>query len=396
MKILYIHQYFKTPQIPGSTRSYEFAKRLVDRGDTVYMITSNWQEKSNTSYSLIEGIHVHWAPISYNNKMSYFKRLFIFFGFIWYVFLLGRKLDYDLIIASSTPLTVAIPSILLKRLKGVKMIIEIRDLWPQLPIAIGAIKSKIFISIAMFLEKITYKNSDHIICLSPGMKKEISLITSNDKITIITNLSDISGFQKLEKRIELKIPVSEKNPLILYTGSFGRINGLLYLVEIAQAMQKINPKIYFLLAGNGYDKVKIINRSKKYGLYNNTLFCIDYVSKDQMPSLLSKATITSSFFIDIPAMENNSANKFFDGLAAGKPVMINYGGWQSDLLKNFGCGFTIPSDDAISSAKIINKMIIDKTNLNRMSKSSVVVAKKFDLETNCKKFLSLVDTVLYS
>ena len=88
---------------------------------------------------------------------------------------------------------------------------------------------------------------------------------------------------------------------------------------------------------------QIIERSKKYGLYNNTLFCINYVSKDQIPSLLSKATITTSFFIDIPEMENNSANKFFDGLAAGKPVMINYGGWQSELLNDFGCGFTMVS-----------------------------------------------------
>ena len=396
MKILYIHQYFNTPQMPGSTRSYQFAKHLVDRGDTVYMITSNWQGKANTSYSLIEGIHVYWAPIRYNNEMSYFKRLLIFFGFLWYVFLLGRKLDYDLIISSSTPLTVAIPSILLKRLKGVKMIFEVRDLWPQLPIAVGAIKSKVFIKLAMFLEKTTYNNSDHIICLSPGMQKELSSIISSDKITTITNLSDISGFQKLDKKIELQIPASEKNPLILYTGSFGRINGLLYLVEIAQAMLEINSNICFLLAGDGYDKDKIIERSKKYGLYNNTLFCINYVSKDQIPSLLSKATITTSFFIDIPEMENNSANKFFDGLAAGKPVMINYGGWQSELLNDFGCGFTIPPNDAINSAKMINQMITDKTNLNRMSKASKILAKKFDLETNCKKFVSLVDNVLYS
>ena len=78
MKILYIHQYFNTPKMPGSTRSYEFAKRLVDRGDTVYMITTNWQGISNSSYSLIEGIHVYWAPLSYNNKMSYLNRIVIF------------------------------------------------------------------------------------------------------------------------------------------------------------------------------------------------------------------------------------------------------------------------------------------------------------------------------
>ena len=59
MKILYIHQYFNTPNMPGSTRSYEFAKRLVERRDTVHMVTSDWQNKSKKSYSLIDGIHVY-------------------------------------------------------------------------------------------------------------------------------------------------------------------------------------------------------------------------------------------------------------------------------------------------------------------------------------------------
>ena len=189
MKILYIHQYFNTPSMPGSTRSFEFARRLVKRGDTVYMITTNWQGRSKQSFSLIEGINVYWAPISYSNKMSYFKRSSIFILFLWYVFTIGRKLNYDLIIASSTPLTVAIPSIMLKKLKGVKMIFEIRDLWPQLPIAIGAIKSKLLIKLAKWLEKKTYNNSNHIICLSSGMKSELSLLNPASKISVVTNLS---------------------------------------------------------------------------------------------------------------------------------------------------------------------------------------------------------------
>ena len=87
MRILYIHQYFNTPSMPGSTRSYEFAKRLVSRGDKVYMVTTNWQGASNSSYSHIDGINVYWSPIRYTNKMNYFKRLFVFAGFMAFVLL---------------------------------------------------------------------------------------------------------------------------------------------------------------------------------------------------------------------------------------------------------------------------------------------------------------------
>ena len=396
MKILYIHQYFNTPNMPGSTRSYEFARRLVARGDTVYMITTNWQGKSKKSYSLIKGINVYWAPIRYNNKMTYLRRFFVFMGFLWYIFILGKKLDYDLIIASSTPLTIALPAMLLKRLKGVKMIFEIRDLWPQLPIAIGAIKSKFTIVLAKWLERVTYSNSNHIICLSLGMERELRSIIQKDKITVITNLCDVARFQakKINNKSKIKIPTSCNKPLITYTGSFGRINGVVYLVEIANAMSKINSEISFLLTGNGYQKKDIINRSKEYGIYNNTLFCIDYLPKNQIPELLSIATITTSLFIDIPEMGNNSANKFFDALAASKPIMINYGGWQADLLQKTGCGFRIPSNDAENAALKLNRIINNRTKLKEMSKASNNLAKEFTVETNYQKFEQVVDNVI--
>jgi len=394
MKILYIHQYFNTPKMPGSTRSYEFAKRLVARGDTVYMVTTNWQGKSNLSYTLEEGIHVYWAPLFYNNRMGYLNRVFIFCRFLWYILSLGWKINFDLIIASSTPLTIALPSIFLKKLKGIKLLFEIRDLWPQLPIAIGAIKSSLVIKLAKWLENITYKHSDHIICLSPGMKSELSSIVTSNNITVVTNLSDIFKFQNYDDtQFKINLPINEKKHLVLYAGSFGRINGLLYLVEIANIVNRINKNICFLLVGDGYDKEKIINKSKEYGIYNNSLFCIDYISKDKIPTLFSRATIATSIFLGISEMKNNSANKFFDALAAGKPVMINYGGWQADLIKKTGCGFIIPSNKPENAAKILDKMINNKEKLKEMSKASLTLSQEFSIENNYRKFEQVIDHV---
>ena len=169
---------------------------------------------------------------------------------------------------------------------------------------------------------------------------------------------------------------------------------MVYLVEISKAMKKINPNLIFLLAGDGYDKDNIIQKSKEYGVFQKTLYCIDSVPKDQMPSLLSQATITASFFINLPEMENNSANKFFDGLAAGKPIMINYGGWQADIIDNTGCGFVIPSNDAKESALQINKIINNKNLLKQMSKASHDLAYKFDIDTNYSKFEKVIDNVI--
>ena len=84
MNILYLHQYFNTPSMPGSTRSYEFARRLVTRGDNVYMVTSNWQGWAPKSFSTERGISVYWLPVPYANRMSNIQKVFTFIKYIWY------------------------------------------------------------------------------------------------------------------------------------------------------------------------------------------------------------------------------------------------------------------------------------------------------------------------
>ncbi|HIF82422.1 MAG TPA: glycosyltransferase WbuB [Candidatus Marinimicrobia bacterium] len=395
MNILYLHQYFNTPSMPGSTRSYEFAKRLVARGDTVHMVTTNWQGKSKLSFTNESGINVYWAPIPYANKMNFLRRIWAYLGYVWFTFIIGHKLNYDLIIASSTPLTIAIPALWLKRAKRAKMIFEVRDLWPQLPIAIGALKSPIMIKIAQFLEKKAYAGSEKVIALSIGMNSVLKERVPSNKISVVTNLSDRKNFKVSDQKginFRKNYPGISNHPLIVYTGVFGRVNGVIYLVEIAKEIQKINPNVRFLLTGDGFEKEKIKKQSIKYNLLNKILFMERYLPKNEMPDLLSAATITTSFFIDLPEMGHNSANKFFDGLAAGKPIMINYGGWQADLLKESGAGFIIPQNNSSQAAKILNDVLTNDETLNQMKKASRQLSHQFDVNTNFQKFETVIDS----
>ena len=395
MNILYLHQYFNTPSMPGSTRSYEFAKRLVARGDTVHMVTTNWQGKSKLSFTNESGINVYWAPIPYANKMNFLRRIWAYLGYVWFTFIIGHKLNYDLIIASSTPLTIAIPALWLKRAKRAKMIFEVRDLWPQLPIAIGALKSPIMIKIAQFLEKKAYAGSEKVIALSIGMNSVLKERVPSNKISVVTNLSDRKNFKVSDQRginFRKNYPGISNHPLIVYTGVFGRVNGVIYLVEIAKEIQKINPNVRFLLTGDGFEGEKIKKQSIKYNLLNKILFMERYLPKNEMPDLLSAATITTSFFIDLPEMGHNSANKFFDGLAAGKPIMINYGGWQADLLKESGAGFIIPQNNSSQAAKILNDVLTNDETLNQMKKASRQLSHQFDVNTNFQKFETVIDS----
>ncbi len=392
MKILYIHQYFNTPEMPGSTRSYEFALRLAKEGNLVYMVTSNWQ---NQTFSInVKNLKVFSSPIKYSNKMNKVQKLFSFFSFSIFTLFTARKLKFDLIFATSTPLTVGIPALIYKRCRNVKLIFEVRDLWPQLPIAMGFIKSNFLIKIIKKFERKIYEESNKIIALSIGIKSEISnIISNNDKIEVIANMSDINLFN-IKRNVGTKFKKNtlkiKDEPLIVYTGAFGRINNANYLVEIAKESKKKGRNYKFLLAGNGYQKKEIIENAIESQLLNYNLYVFDYFKKNQVPEIMSAATIATSLFIDLPEMRNNSANKFFDGLAAGKPIMINYGGWQSDLLIESGAGFVVSNYNYKKAFSVIDSIISEKNQLNKMSKASKLLADKFSVDSSCNKLIKIV------
>ena len=138
MKIIYLHQYFNTNEMPGSTRSFELSKRLVENGHKVYLITSkrdDYQLQKN-GWTKENGIDVYWTPVSYSNKMGFLRRIFSFLLFSIKSLKVTLSIDADIIYATSTPLTIAIPAIIYSRIKAKPMIFGVRDLWPEIPIAV--------------------------------------------------------------------------------------------------------------------------------------------------------------------------------------------------------------------------------------------------------------------
>ena len=153
--ILYLHQYFATPDSNGGTRSYELARRLVRSGHTVTVITSsaflpkNWSLPNMWNYRELEGIRLIILKLPYSNKMSFFRRIGAFLRFSFYSTVKAFKVKVDLIFATSTPLTIAIPAVLASKKSGAPLVFEVRDLWPELPIAVGALKSPVIIWVVL-------------------------------------------------------------------------------------------------------------------------------------------------------------------------------------------------------------------------------------------------------
>lgn len=375
MKILYLHQYFNTPAMSGGTRSYEFARRLVDAGHEVHILTTDrgastvrgWRKEH------IDGITVHWYPVRYDNRMNFVRRIWAFFTFALAAAVRAVRVRGDLVYATSTPLTIAVPGVVTKRLLRVPMVFEVRDLWPELPIAVGALRNPIAKLGAQLLEKWAYRNSDSIVALSPGMAEGVARTGyATERISVIPNACDLKLFDVPDeegRKCRAERPWIGSRPLVVYAGTFGVINDVTYLVEVAHAMLNIDPQVAFLAVGDGAELSKVGERAHQCGVFDRNFYIEESMPKSEMPALLKAATVCTSLFAPIPEMEANSANKFFDALAAGRPVAINYGGWQAELLKAHEIGVQLPRNPQ-KAALELHHLLSDATTLTHMARRS--------------------------
>ena len=357
MRIIYLHQYFNTPSMPGSTRSFELGRRLVANGHTVEMITAWREPKSDRAPFVTDeaGIKVHWIPVRYSNHMGYLSRIRAFFEFAVAASRLAVSLSGDVVFATSTPLTIGIPGVIASRRKRIPMVFEVRDLWPQLPIAMGALKNPVLRWLARRLERFCYANARHIVALSPGMAEGVaSSGYPVERITIVPNSADIDFFNRdaaegREFRERLGIP--QDKVVVGYAGTLGPINGVGYLVRLAEAL-RADDRFAFVIVGDGKERADIEILARELGLYNRSVFFVPPVAKSDMRAVLSGFDIATSLFIPVREMEANSANKLFDAMAAGCCVAINYGGWQEQLLGEAGAGFRLPADPVDAAARL--------------------------------------------
>lgn len=398
MKILYLHQYFNTPEMSGGTRSYEMARRMVAAGHEVHMLTSYRKDDRQGEWFTTEeaGIQVHWYPVPYSNHMGYGQRIKAFFAFAMAARKKALALEGDIVFATSTPLTIAIPGVLAARKHKIPMVFEVRDLWPEMPIAMGALKNPLMRFAARQLERWSYRHSSAVVALSPGMKEGVAATGFPDsQIAVIPNSSDNHEFQhdpQAAETFRAQRPWLGEKPLLVYTGTFGKVNGVGYMVDLAKTLKSKGSDIRLLLVGDGQERPAVIEAAQAAGVYEENLFFESKLPKRDMPGLLSAATMASSLFIDLPEMRRNSANKFFDALASGTPVLLNYGGWMHELVESHGCGLAMWQQPMEQVAQELETRLHDKEWLAQAGGAAKTLAeKKFDRDVLAGQLMQVLE-----
>jgi glycosyltransferase involved in cell wall biosynthesis len=375
MKILIIHQYFNTPESGGPLRSYYLAHGLISNGYEVEIITSH--NLKSPLEKEVQGIKVHYLPVYYNNSLRFLARINAFIKFARLAYKKALLINgVDLCYAISTPLTVGWVAWKLKSSHDIPYFFEVGDLWPEAPIQMGVVRSHWIIKPIKHFEKSIYAGADRVIALSPGIKQSILKTSPNSLVSIIPNMSDCQFFQMETKdsQLEKRFGVIDKM-VITYFGAAGRANHLEYLLDAARHAQNTDSRLYFLVVAQGSELKRIKRLAAQYKLEN--LDFIPYCNRWQLKEVLNVTDAVYVSYADVPILTTGSPNKYFDGLAAGKLMLVNFKGWLKNITENHELGFYVDPKRPEIVTELLNPIALNPANLLRSQKKARNIAETF-------------------
>jgi len=376
-----LNHYAISPDMAGGTRHYDLSRQLVKRGHKVTIFASGFEHSAKRYIKVkpkdkfrvedFNGVRFVWL-----NTIPYYgnnwRRIINMISYGARVLRVAKKFEKpDVIIGSSVHPFAVIAAWWLARRYKARFIFEVRDLWPQTAVEMGAIKSKgVPARILYAWEKFMYKKAEKIIVLLSNAKEYIKKRDiDSKKIVWIPNGVDLQQFDN-SKHLNASLEVAKvfgkyKDKFkVVYVGAHGPANGLEVVIDAAYSLFKKTANIHFFLIGNGPEKEKLIKKAQEKAIDNITF--LDSVPKSQIPSILQQSDLLMFCLRHLGIYKYGiSPNKMYDYLASGKPVIMS-GDAINDVIHEAGAGITVESENPEALAEGIIK--IQKMSLEERQK----------------------------
>jgi glycosyltransferase involved in cell wall biosynthesis len=387
MHVLYFHQHFSTLDGSTGTRSYEISKQLLASGHRVTMVCgSAVLSKSGLDGPFIDGrrdgcvdgIQVIELELPYSNYDGFFRRVWTFLRFAFRSMGLALTLEYDLVFATSTPLTAAVPGICARWLRRKPFVFEVRDLWPELPRAMGVIRNPLVLLMMDWLEFLAYHSADYCVALSPGIAQGIvGRGIEESRVIIAPNGCDLNLFSPGAMPLP-EIPHLPPEAFVAtFTGAHGAANGLEIVLGVAAELRRRGrDDIILLFIGDGKEKPRLVARARREEL-NNCIFLDPLPKKLLAQFLCRRANVGLMVLANVPAFYyGTSPNKFFDYLASSLPILVNYPGWMAEMITREDAGVVVPPEDPVAFADALVQLADNKTLTVQMGRKGRGLAER--------------------
>lgn len=405
VRILILSHYYPPETGGASARISGLAKWLANFGHDVSVITGypNYPKgrifpeyrTTDKKVELIDGVTIFRVKVIAGSYGSIIVRLLNYLTLFLASFWIGirKRNRFDIIIATSPPLTIGILGRLLASLYKIPWIFDIRDIWPDVGIEAGIYKEKSLISkLSRKIANYLYKHSDHIVPVTKSKSEKIvNYGVKGNKVSVVENGIDSDLIEQLiDKKWRIEYNLRDKF-ILTFAGLIGKAQGVDVIVETAKLLKDV-VDIHFLIVGEGTNKKDLVVRAEELDLGNVTF--VDVQPKEFIPSLLK----TSDIGI-IPLVNNNLIDavpsKLLEAWSCKLPVILIAGGESADMVQRINGGVVLTSKDPNSIKKTILKLKDDTKMLEKYGSNGYkYVMKYLDRRLLAKKMENIIFEVL--
>ena len=395
MHVAIFLQHYHTPDCPTAARPYALVERLARDHDVTVITTRAWEDKRKaTRYPWVpDGADLIRLDVPYDNSMSSAQRLMAFLKYATRAVYHGLTMSKpDLIIGSSTPLTAAMAAAIVASVRGIPWVFEVRDLWPDFPIQMGALPWTSVQQLLYRLERWLYESAAHVVALSEDMTRHVEAVAPDSEVTTMEYGADfrlLNGeCENRAARVREKYDLNSRF-LVVYGGTFGRANAIPTILTTAKQFSE-NDDIIFALAGQGYYESDIDEAAGSYDHIRK----LPPLAYPRALSLFSLADVSLVTFLDKPVLAANSPGKLFDSLAAGTPIIVTNPGWTKRLVEENGCGWYVPPQSPDALTDQIRDLLDAPERVSSAQENAERVAEdQYDRSARMDEYADLVDDI---
>lgn len=378
LKISVIFQHYANADCPQTARHALFLSEWAKQYEVSLIAASTNRENRITHDHpwVGEGVTLHEIPIAYDNAMTTWQRLKSFTRFMRHGLRKAIQLPPpDVFVGISTPLTTAVTTALAAKWHGRPWVFEVKDLWPDFPIQMGAVPWKPAQHALYALERWLYQDAAHVIATSPDMAAHVRTFLPAHKVTLLSNGTDLDVIASLrDDEVKAMRDLAQCKPgqtLVVYAGSLGRANHVELLKRVAHMLAD-RQDVVFAITGRGFHRPELEALSERIP----NLKLLPVLARRQSLALFKAANLSLVAFLPIPVLGANSPAKFYDSLACGTPVLVVNPGWTRSFVEEEGCGWFVSGEEPDAVARQVHSLMANPETLRAASLNALRVARE--------------------
>jgi glycosyltransferase involved in cell wall biosynthesis len=386
MKILLISENFYPESNAPGKRLFEHAKEWVRLGNKVTVLTGvpnapkgkvfkGYKNKIYQSEK-IDGIKIVrvWTFIAKNER--FLLRTFDFISFMITSFFFGLFIKKpDKIIVSSPQFLPVISGFIIAKIKNIPFVLEIRDLWPESIVALGAInKNNFIIKFLYMIANYIYRKSELIVVVTKTFKKYlVDMGIKEDKIIVIENGFNFDSTLKPSRSIDAikeKYHITNNNFTVSYIGTIGMSHGIEIVLDAAQLIRDVN----FLIIGEGAQK-KSLQKIVEIEKITNIIF-IDNIDWQEIVNINQIISVNLIHLRNLELFKTVIPSKMFESMALKKPILAGLIGESLDIIKKSESGLEVIPEHSDSLVQQILKLKNDQNLSDELASNGFNLVKE--------------------